>query len=80
MESIQQAQFSELRVASNFWSFLIKNACKVNFAGEDEASRTFRFKLEKSLPRNFQPSLICARQILRDQGILLTYPWSFIYL
>ena len=39
-----------------------------NFYGSDEASITFLFKLGKSLPRNFETSLLCGRQISLDHG------------
>ena len=41
---------------------------KKNFNNSDEASITSLFKLDKSLPRNFEPTLLCGRQISLDHG------------
>ena len=55
------------------FSYCVNTHDKGKFTGDDDASRTFRFILEKSLPRNFQPNLLCARQILTDQVIFLIF-------
>ena len=41
---------------------------KKRFSGLDEASRTSLFKLSISLPRNFEPSLLCGRQNSANHG------------
>ena len=41
---------------------------KKRFSGFDEASRTSLFKLSISLPRNFEPSLLCGRQNSANHG------------
>ena len=41
---------------------------KNQFSGFDEASRASLFKLSVSLPRNFEKSLLCARQSSADHG------------
>ena len=55
------------------FSYCVNTHDKGKFTGDDDASRTFRFILEKSLPRNFQSSLLCARQILIDQVMFLIF-------
>ena len=55
------------------FSYCVNTHDKGKFTGDDDASRTFRFILEKSLPRNFQSSLLCARQILIDQVMFFIF-------
>ena len=50
------------------FSYCIESHKAEKFLGNDEASRSLLFKLDRSLPNNFQSSLFCARHSTDTHG------------